>query len=65
MITNIGTPDRILRVLLGLAMAYWFWIDAGTGMMHWAKLLVALILIITAAVNFCPLYRIFGWSTKA
>ncbi len=65
MIANIGTPDRILRIVIGLALALWFFLDQGAGTWHWLKLIVGLVLIGTAAINFCPIYRILGISTKS
>lgn len=64
MIANIGTPDRILRIVIGLALGVWFFMDQGAGTWHWLKLIVAVVLIGTAAINFCPIYSIFGLSTK-
>ena len=62
---NIGTPDRIVRIVLGLALIVWFFMDGQSGgALHWLKALVGVIAIGTAALNFCPLYRILGMSTK-
>ncbi len=63
MIANIGSTDRIIRIVLGLLLVVWFFFDQGGGTWHWAKIVVGLILLGTAAINFCPLYRIFGMST--
>ena len=64
MTANIGSPDRILRIVIGLALALWFFMDGGTGTFHWLKLIVGVVLIGTAAVNFCPIYAALGLSTK-
>jgi hypothetical protein len=34
-----------------------------TGVWAWIAFIVGGVLILTAAVGFCPLYRVFGWST--
>lgn len=62
---NIGTPDRILRIVIGMALAIWFYMDQGAGTLHWLKLIVGLVLIGTAVINFCPIYAILGLSTRA
>jgi hypothetical protein len=62
--SNIGTPDRILRILIGAALVLWFFMGSTTGVWAWAALVVGIVLIATAAINFCPIYAILGWSTK-
>ena len=61
---NIGTPDRIVRILVGVALLVWFFVDGGAGAFHWAKAVVGIIAIATAAINFCPLYRMLGLKTN-
>lgn len=55
---NIGTVDRIVRLVLGLAIA-----AAGIYFRNWLGL-IAIIPIATALVRFCPLYLPFGISTQ-
>jgi len=55
---NVGAVDRVIRVLLGLALLSLMFVGPKT---LWG--LVGLILLATASVSFCPLYSIFGWST--
>lgn len=61
---NIGTPDRIIRIVLGLALILWFFFDNGAGTWHWLKAIVGVVVLATAALNFCPLYRILGMKTN-
>ena len=56
---NIGTVDRVIRVVLGLAI-----IGAGVYYQSWWGVIGA-IPIITALVNYCPAYTLIGVSTKA
>ena len=60
--TNVGNADRIIRVILGVALLVWFFVDQGTGFWHYAKL-IGIVPLLTAAVGSCPLYSIFGLST--
>lgn len=57
--TNIGSIDRLLRVIVGLAVL-------GLGYYHqtWWGLL-GLLPLLTAVVRFCPAYVPFGLSTCA
>ena len=55
---NVGSTDKIIRIILGIliaALGYYFksW---------WG--LIALIPFLTALISFCPIYPIFGHSTK-
>lgn len=62
MMTNLNTWDRLIRALLGLVAleAAYFWL-AGNGQL--AAGAVGVVLLVTALVRFCPLYRVLGIST--
>ena len=57
--SNMSQGDKLIRISLGLALGliaiftkfYWLGILAG-------------ILLVTALINFCPIYKIFGYSTR-
>jgi len=55
--SNVGKIDRIIRVLLGLLI-----IAAGIYFSSWWGAIGA-VLLITAAIGWCPLYAPFGFST--
>ncbi len=59
---NEGTVDRVLRVVVGLALLVWFFFDSGTGAWHYAKL-IGIVPLLTGLVGSCPLYSILGIST--
>lgn len=60
---NEGTVDRVVRAVLAVAAI------AGSAMLGFGTvgglvlLAVAVIMAVTAAVGFCPLYRLIGVST--
>jgi len=60
--TNEGTVDRALRVIVGVALLVWFFVDQGQGFWHYAKL-IGIVPLLTGALGFCPLYSILGVST--
>lgn len=61
---NVGNPDRLIRILLALALVVWAWF-AGMGSILGVVLLVlAVVLGVTASISFCPLYLPFGLSTR-
>ena len=61
---NVGTVDRAVRTVLGLAAVVWaFSIGVASGL-GITLVVVAAVLLVTAAVGFCPLYRLLGISTN-
>jgi hypothetical protein len=54
---NIGTVDRVVRVIVGLAI-----IGVGIYFRSWWGL-IGLAPLLTAAVRFCPAYVPFGMNT--
>lgn len=60
---NTGNLDRIIRLVLAVAAI------VGAAVLGWGTiaaivlLIVAAILIVTAAVGFCPIYRLLGVNT--
>lgn len=60
--TNVGGTDRILRILVGLALLVWFFVDQGQGFWHYAKL-IGIVPLLTGLISSCPLYSILGLNT--
>lgn len=58
---NIGSTDRIIRIIIGLALLSLLFILNGSVRFLG---LIGLIPIITAFIGFCPLYVPFGISTR-
>jgi hypothetical protein len=62
--SNEGTIDRIIRAVVGVAALLGAF-AIGSGSVAFVLLLVVgAILLVTAAVGFCPLYRMLGISTR-
>jgi len=55
--SNIGQTDKVIRIILALAIA-----AIGIYFKSWWGLL-ALLPLITTAISFCPLYKILGVNT--
>ena len=58
MTANVGTIDRIVRAVLGLALLSQVFVGLET---PWGW--IGVILLATAAFRFCPAYRLFGFRT--
>lgn len=62
---NVGTVDRAARAILGVAALVWAFVTGATGALGLVLIVVAVVLLGTAAVGFCPLYRLLGISTAS
>lgn len=61
--TNESSTDRIIRAIVGVAALVGALV-VGIGSIGGIVLLVlGAVLVVTAAVGFCPLYRVLGLST--
>lgn len=57
---NVGMIDKVLRVVLGLALLAY--VVLGSGSLRFIGL-VGIVPLLTALVGYCPLYSLFGLST--
>ena len=60
--TNEGSVDRVLRIVVGLALLVWFFVDQGAGFWHYAKL-IGIVPLATGLLGSCPVYSLLGVST--
>jgi hypothetical protein len=61
--TNESTLDRAIRLVVAVAAAVLAFVTGAGSALGIVLLVVAAIMLVTAAVGFCPLYRVFGIST--
>ena len=55
---NIGKPDRILRLIVGLLLLVWAYVQ-----MSWILLILGLFTLFEASMSWCILYQILGKSS--
>lgn len=60
MIKNVGSVDRILRIIVGLGLLSLLFVLDGN--QRWLGL-IGLVPLLTAAISFCPLYPLVGLNT--
>ena len=67
MTANLGNIDRLLRAILGLVLIFAPLLNIpaiwSSPVLSYGAMAVGLVLVLTALVRFCPLYRIVGLST--
>lgn len=60
---NMGTADRVVRVIAAAVLSALYVSGTITGALGIAALVLAFIFVLTSLVRFCPLYLPFGIST--
>ncbi|HCX23538.1 MAG: hypothetical protein CMB80_29120 [Flammeovirgaceae bacterium] len=60
---NMGSADRIIRVLLAVVVAALYFLGVISGTVAIVLLALAGIFILTSLISFCPLYAPFGIKT--
>ncbi len=62
--TNEGTVDRVLRIIVGIALiAVGVWVVESQAAI-WILTIVGIVLLVTGIIGWCGLYTLFGVSTK-
>ncbi|MFI5042563.1 MAG: YgaP-like transmembrane domain [Acidimicrobiales bacterium] len=61
---NVGTTDRVVRIVLGVALAAIALAGAVSAPLLYVVWVVAAIAVVTGVVGFCPLYAVLRVSTK-
>lgn len=62
---NLGSADRIVRLLIAAVIAVLYFSNIITGTLGVILLVVAIVLTLTTVISFCPLYAVLGISTCA
>lgn len=61
---NLGLTDRAIRVLAAIVIAILYFTKTVSGSLALFLGIIALVLIFTSLINFCPLYSVFGINTS-
>jgi len=60
---NIGSSDRLIRVLLAIVFGALYFGGFVTGTLGLVLVILAGVFLLTSLLSFCPLYALFGLST--
>ncbi|GFD78575.1 DUF2892 domain-containing protein [Tenacibaculum sp. Mcav3-52] len=60
---NIGNIDKAIRTFIALIIAMLSYFEFITGIFGNILLVLAIILLVTSLINFCPLYKLLGINT--
>lgn len=61
---NMGTADKVVRILMAIVITVLYFVNQISGTAAVILLLLAGIFVLTSFVSFCPLYLPFGISTR-
>lgn len=60
---NIGTIDKVIRIVIAIVFAVLFFTNVVSGILGFVLLALAAVFVLTSLISFCPLYWPFGLST--
>jgi hypothetical protein len=60
---NMGTIDRVIRVIIAAVIATLFFMGKIPGTLGYVAVALAGVFVLTSLISFCPLYAPFGIST--
>ena len=61
---NMGTVDRVIRVILAAILVILYLTDTITGTIGLVLVVLGVVFLLTSLISFCPLYWPFGISTR-
>lgn len=60
---NMGSADRIARVVIAAIVAVLYFTNVITGTLGIVLLVIAGVFLLTSLISFCPLYTLIGINT--
>jgi hypothetical protein len=60
---NVGTVDKIIRLLIALLIAVLYFTGVISGTLAIVLGIIAIAMVLTSLINFCGLYTLLGIST--
>jgi len=60
---NMGTADKIIRLIVAAVLAFLFYNGTITGTLGIVAVVAAAVFALTSLVSFCPIYPLLGINT--
>lgn len=57
---NMAVWDRVIRIIVAIIF---LWLAITNGGWYWILGIIGIVFIVTAAIGFCPLYKVLGFKT--
>jgi len=61
---NMGSTDKMVRIILAVVIAIIFFSNVISGTLGIILLILAGVFVLTSLISFCPLYPLIGMNTK-
>lgn len=61
---NMGSADKMVRILIAVAIVVLYFMGLISGTTATVLLIIAGVMVLTSFISFCPLYLPFGISTR-
>lgn len=61
---NLGSTDKMVRIIVAIVIAILFFTNVISGVLGIILLILAGVFVITSLVSFCPIYAIVGLRTN-
>lgn len=63
--TNMGSADRIIRIIIAIVFGVLYFTGTVTGTLGIILIILGAVFLVTGFISFCPLYAPFGLSTTS
>lgn len=60
---NMGSADRVIRLIVAAVLAVLYFTGTISGTLGLVLVILAAVFVLTSLISFCPLYAPFGIST--
>lgn len=60
---NMGTADRIIRIIIAVFIGTLYFSEVLTGTLGIVLLIISVIFVLTSIISFCPIYSVIGLKT--
>lgn len=61
---NMGSLDKLIRTAIAIILAVLTYIGIIKGTLAYVFLALAIVLVLTSFISFCPLYKLLGINTN-
>ncbi|MCZ8286782.1 MAG: DUF2892 domain-containing protein [Bacteroidia bacterium] len=61
---NMGVIDKVIRMCIAILIAVLYFTNSISGTAALISGVIAIVLVLTSFMSFCPLYRPFGINTR-
>jgi hypothetical protein len=61
---NVGTVDKVIRIMVAVVVVALYFTNVISGTLAYVLLALSAIFVLTSILNFCPIYYLLSLSTR-